>query len=48
MPVFLAIGGALLVFLPGMPSLAFLQSSLFVAPVLLNAAYNGTTVNRQA
>jgi monovalent cation/hydrogen antiporter len=43
--VFLAIGGALLAFLPGVPSLAFppeLALALFVAPVLLDAAYNAS------
>jgi CPA1 family monovalent cation:H+ antiporter len=42
-PVFLAIGGALLAFLPGAPSLTFppeLALALFVAPVLLDAAYD--------
>jgi monovalent cation/hydrogen antiporter len=42
-PVFLAIGGALLAFLPGRPSLMVppeLALALFVAPVLLDAAYD--------
>src|SRR5947207_10217097 len=42
-PVFLAIGGALLAFLPGAPSVTFppeLALALFVAPVLLDAAYD--------
>jgi monovalent cation/hydrogen antiporter len=44
-PVFLAIGGALLAFLPGEPSLTFppeLALALFVAPVLLDAAYDAS------
>src|SRR5262245_11166825 len=44
-PVFLAIGGALLAFLPGGPSLSFppeLALALFVAPVLLDAAYDAS------
>ena len=44
-PVFLAIGGALLAFLPGGPSLTFppeLALALFVAPVLLDAAYDAS------
>ncbi len=42
-PVFLALGGALLAFLPGAPSISFppeLVLALFVAPVLLDAAYD--------
>jgi CPA1 family monovalent cation:H+ antiporter len=42
-PVFLALGGALLAFIPGAPSIAFppeLALALFVAPVLLDAAYD--------
>src|SRR6185369_12493605 len=42
-PVFLAIGGALLAFLPGAPSISVppeLMLALFVAPVLLDAAYD--------
>lgn len=42
-PVFLAIGGVFLAFLPGAPSIAFppgLALALFVAPVLLDAAYD--------
>jgi Na+/H+ antiporter len=42
-PVFLALGGVLLAFLPGAPSLTFppeLALALFVAPVLLDAAYD--------
>src|SRR5881397_987423 len=42
-PVFLAIGGALLAFLPGAPAFAVppeLALALFVAPVLLDAAYD--------
>jgi monovalent cation/hydrogen antiporter len=42
-PVFLALGGALLAFLPGAPSLSIpsdLVLALFVAPVLLDAAYD--------
>src|SRR6185369_5442704 len=44
-PVFLAIGGALLAFLPGAPSLAVppeLALALFIAPVLLDAAYDAS------
>jgi Na+/H+ antiporter len=44
-PVFLAIGGALLAFVPGAPSLTFppeLALALFVAPVLLDAAYDAS------
>src|SRR5499427_7144238 len=42
-PVFLALGGALLAFLPGAPSLTVppdLVLALFVAPVLVDAAYD--------
>src|SRR3954467_14146876 len=42
-PVFLALGGALLAFVPGVPSLSLppdLVLALFVAPVLLDAAYD--------
>src|SRR3979411_839859 len=42
-PVFLAIGGALLAFLPGAPTFTVppeLALALFVAPVLLDAAYD--------
>src|SRR3954462_9048005 len=42
-PVFLALGGALLAFIPGAPSITFppeLALALFVAPVLLDAAYD--------
>src|SRR5207237_4167239 len=44
-PVFLALGGALLAFLPGAPSLSVppeLALALFVAPVLLDAAYDAS------
>jgi len=44
-PVFLAIGGAILAFVPGMPSLTVapeLALALFVAPVLLDAAYDAS------
>src|SRR5688572_8553333 len=44
-PVFLAIGGALLAFLPGVPSFTVppeLALALFVAPVLLDAAYDAS------
>lgn len=44
-PVFLAIGGALLAFVPGVPSPALpppLVLALFVAPVLLDAAYDAS------
>jgi monovalent cation/hydrogen antiporter len=44
-PVFLALGGALLAFLPGAPSITFppeLALALFVAPVLLDAAYDAS------
>src|ERR671929_48931 len=42
-PVFLAIGGALLAFVPGAPTFSVppeLALALFVAPVLLDAAYD--------
>src|SRR6195256_6151756 len=42
-PVFLALGGAVLAFLPGVPSFTIapeLALALFVAPVLLDAAYD--------
>lgn len=42
-PVFLALGGALLAFLPGAPAFSVppeLALALFVAPVLLDAAYD--------
>ncbi|HEU5081089.1 MAG TPA: cation:proton antiporter [Opitutaceae bacterium] len=42
-PVFLALGGALLAFIPGAPSFSVppeLALALFVAPVLLDAAYD--------
>src|SRR4029079_12799893 len=42
-PVFLALGGALLAFVPGAPAFtvpAELMLALFVAPVLLDAAYD--------
>src|SRR3954471_14877928 len=44
-PVFLAIGGALLAFVPGTPSFtlpAELVLALFIAPVLLDAAYDAS------
>ena len=44
-PVFLALGGALLAFLPSAPSFALppeLALALFVAPVLLDAAYDAS------
>ena len=44
-PVFLALGGALLAFLPGAPSFIVppeLALALFVAPVLLDAAYDAS------
>src|SRR6476659_6474542 len=42
-PVFLALGGALLAFVPGAPSFSVtpeLALALFVAPVLLDAAFD--------
>ena len=44
-PVFLALGGALLAFVPGAPSFAVppeLALALFVAPILLDAAYDAS------
>src|SRR5919107_3015042 len=44
-PVFLALGGALLAFVPGAPGLTVppeLALALFVAPVLLDAAYDAS------
>src|SRR5271165_2567975 len=44
-PVFLAVGGALLAFMPGTPSFTVppdLVLALFVAPVLLDAAYDSS------
>src|SRR5262245_30015059 len=44
-PVFLAIGGALLAFVPGAPTLALppeLVLALFVAPVLMDAAFDAS------
>src|SRR6476469_6301872 len=44
-PVFLAVGGALLAFIPGAPSFTVppqLALELFVAPVLLDAAYDAS------
>src|SRR5258707_2729144 len=44
-PVFLALGGALLAFLPGAPSLTVppeLALALFIAPALLDAAYDAS------
>jgi CPA1 family monovalent cation:H+ antiporter len=44
-PVFLAVGGALLAFVPGVPTLTVapeLALALFVAPVLLDAAYDAS------
>ena len=44
-PVLLALGGALLAFLPGAPSFTLppeLALALFVAPVLLDAAYDAS------
>jgi CPA1 family monovalent cation:H+ antiporter len=44
-PVFLAVGGALLAFVPGAPSLTVppeLALALFVAPVLLDAAFDAS------
>src|SRR5215217_7154165 len=42
-PVFLALGGALLAFIPGAPTFTIppeLALALFIAPVLLDAAYD--------
>jgi monovalent cation/hydrogen antiporter len=44
-PVFLALGGALLAFVPGVPSFTVLPElalALFVAPILLDAAYDAS------
>src|SRR5215203_640074 len=44
-PVFLALGGALLAFLPAAPSFSLppdLALALFVAPILLDAAYDAS------
>src|SRR5467141_4601899 len=44
-PVFLALGGAMLAFVPGAPSFTVLPElvlALFVAPVLLDAAYDAS------
>src|SRR5947208_6540012 len=44
-PVFLAVGGAILAFVPGMPSFTVppeLALALFVAPILLDAAYDAS------
>ena len=44
-PVLLALGGALLAFLPGAPSFTVppeLALALFIAPVLLDAAYDAS------
>src|SRR4051795_11590161 len=44
-PVFLALGGAFLAFLPGAPSFTLppeLALALFIAPVLLDAAYDAS------
>src|SRR3982750_151067 len=44
-PVFLALGGVLLAFVPGAPSLTVppeLALALFIAPVLLDAAYDAS------
>ena len=44
-PVFLALGGALLAFLPGAPAFTVppeLALALFIAPVLLDAAYDAS------
>jgi Na+/H+ antiporter len=44
-PVFLALGGALLAFLPGVPTFSVpsaLALAIFVAPVLLDAAYDAS------
>src|SRR6187399_3523547 len=44
-PVFLALGGALLTFVPGAPSFTVppeLALALFVAPVLLDAAFDAS------
>src|SRR6266481_6062023 len=44
-PVFLALGGAILAFIPGAPSFTVLPElalALFIAPVLLDAAYDAS------
>src|SRR4051812_37285297 len=44
-PAFLALGGALLAFVPGAPAFSIepdLALALFVAPVLLDAAYDSS------
>ncbi len=44
-PVFLAIGGAVLAFVPGAPTFTIIPElalALFVAPVLLDAAYDAS------
>ena len=44
-PVFLAVGGALLAFVPGIPEFTVppeLALALFIAPVLLDAAYDAS------
>src|SRR5438105_11962641 len=44
-PVFLALGGAILAFVPGAPSFTVLPElalALFVAPVLLDAAFDAS------
>lgn len=44
-PVFLALGGAFLAFIPGAPSITVppeLALALFIAPVLLDAAYDAS------
>src|SRR6185369_6769013 len=44
-PVFLALGGVVLAFIPGAPSLTVppeLALALFIAPVLLDAAYDAS------
>ena len=44
-PVFLAIGGAILAFIPGAPSVAIppeLALAIFIAPILLDAAYDAS------
>src|SRR5689334_11041173 len=49
-PVFLALGGALLAFVPGAPGLTVppdLALALFLAPVLLDAAYDASRPARQ-
>ena len=49
-PVFLALGGALLAFLPGAPSFTVppeLALALFIAPVLLDAAYDASLERSQ-